>query len=144
MVEVPQKTELGADAVLFVFRLVTTDQLDVAALEPSFYSNQRKGKRPKGREVRCPEIWGSLSVYKSLQGARDLYRVIAKRQRGAVRIGEHVAELRLEGGVGFVYEEQNRADGHVSLWGEPLDLAARVVDIHPADPDQQMIFKEIN
>jgi hypothetical protein len=140
MAEVPQKIELSADTVLFVFRLVKTDHLDAEALEPSFYSNERKGKPPRGREVRCPEIWKSLSVYKSLKGARDLYQTIAKRQGAKVRIGEYVAELRLEGGSGVVYEDQGRPDGHVSIWGDPLDLAACVVDIHPADQDQQTIF----
>jgi len=130
------KLALPEGVVLCAHRLVTTNALDPAALEGSFYSNKRKGRRARGREINCPAIWDGLSCFYSLQGARDLYGFIApklKRAGKPVAMGNFVAELRLVGGTYEVwYKDRHDPTGHITIWAAPLDLAGAVVDIHDA------------
>lgn len=73
-----------------------------------------------------------MSVYKSAEQARELWRGI-KEKHPNPRIGNHIAEVRLEAGNGFLYEDLDEPDGHVELWGDAFKLAQSVVDICPAE-----------
>lgn len=130
-----QQQELADEQTLTVYRLVHTDERTPEALAPSFRSRKEQGKDPLGREVSHPEVWEGCSAFKTLEGARDLWKRISARQSrrgGDVALGDHVAEVRLEGGHGFSFEDLRSVTGHVTIWGEPLELARHVTDIHPA------------
>lgn len=125
---------------LCVHRLVTTDDRELPAFEECFYSNKRRNRPPRGPEKSYPEIWDSLSMYTSAQGAQNQYMLIAERMRRSgrqPRLGPYVARLCLPGDSGFAYRDTRDPTGHVSVWGEPLDLVARIEDIFLADPGQQ-------
>lgn len=114
-----------------VFRLVQVDSKDDVDLVESFRSSRELGRKPRGREVAVPETHESLSVYKQLEQARDLWRVIAAKHPNP-RIGNWVAHVRLPGGEGFAYEDLDEPDGHMEVWGEPVKFVRAVVEIYEA------------
>lgn len=133
------KSSFGGDVILCVYRLVATDDREAIELEQSFWSNKKRGKPARGPEKRCKAIWESLSMYLSGEGAQDQYSAIVDRVRlkgETPVIGPFVARLSLPGDCGFYYMDSSDPTGHVSVWGDPLDLVARVEDIFPADPNQ--------
>lgn len=110
------------------------------AFEESFYSNRRKNRPPRGPEKAYPEIWESLSMYTSAEGAQNQFKLVAARTRRSgrePRFGPYVARLCLPGDQGFTYRDTRDPTGHMSVWGKPLDLIPFVEDIFLADPDQQ-------
>jgi hypothetical protein len=119
------------EGTMTVFRLVHVPDADDEHLANSFLSSRAKGERPRGREKTVPELRDSVSVYKELEQARDVWRPIRERHPEP-RIGSYIAEVRLEGSEGFMYEDLDEPDGHMELWGEALKLAAAVVDIRAA------------
>lgn len=134
-----QRVELGEGESLVVYRLVHTDDRSPEALAPSFRSRKELGRTPMGREVAHEEIWEGCSTFKTLAAARNLWKRISARQSrhgGRVALGDYVAEVRLEGGRGFIYEDLDSVAGHVTIWGAPLELARHVTDIYPAGSSQ--------
>lgn len=65
----------------------------------------------------------ALSMYRSQDQAR-------KTARQWPKIGQYVAELELVSGKGFNIADTGHP-GHVSVWGDPLELRECIVDIVP-------------
>lgn len=98
----------------------------------SFRSNRSLSRPPRGRERAIPEVHDAVSVYKTAEQARDLWLGI-KEKHPNPRIGNYIAEVRLEAGEDFMLEDLDEPDGHVEVWGDALKLAESVVDISPAE-----------
>ena len=131
------RRKLAEGEHLEVFRLVHVSTADDDALAEDMKSNAARGRSPRGRESRHPEIHRGLSVFKKYTQAAERRRQIAARlqEQGSdqpVKIGDYVARLTLEGpGVG--YEDRDEPDGHMTIWGDPLRLAGAVTDLSPAE-----------
>lgn len=77
-----------------------------------------------------------MSMFDSLNAARDRWRTIwaiAVARGEAVRIGYHIAEVRLDPGNGYDCEDLKRVDQHLTIWGDPTALAGAVSRIYPAE-----------
>jgi class 3 adenylate cyclase len=76
-----------------------------------------------------------MSAFVSDQAARAVWEDIrqAAESRGQqIRAGSYIAEVVLEPDSGFDIEDLGEPDGHLTIWGDPSQLAARVVRIYPA------------
>jgi hypothetical protein len=135
MTEPLQRVDLKEGWVMAAYRVVMSPDRDDPQFAESFLTNHAKNYGPRGREIEIPDVWDSLSVFLSLQGAQQMRAPIAAavaRRGGRVRMGDHVAELRLEGGTGVEYEDLKEPTGHISIWAPVSQLVSCVVDIHPA------------
>jgi hypothetical protein len=128
-----QRRELEGNQTLVVYRLVQGDDPNDPSFREALLSNLARKRPPKGREKRVPEIHEGLSVYKTVQQAQEQRQRIGayvdSKGLGPVRIGDFAAEIRLEGGAGFQIEDRGEVDGHMTIWGDPDSLLARVADI---------------
>lgn len=122
---------------LVVFRIVRTADIEDPNLVESFRSNADLGKPAVGRAERLPALHRGISVFKTRAQAADRRRRIVERltrggSRESLRIGDHVATLRLVG-ASFRVEDRDDADGHMTVWGDASSLAAAVVEIVDAE-----------
>lgn len=124
-------SELPADALLVVFRLVTTDDRPAPELLECFRSNEAKGKPPRGRERSLPSLRRGLSVYASQAQAIDRQRrIVAALRPGEVpRIGSFVARVELRGPG--IWHTAAAVDGHLTIWASPSTCIAAIADIEP-------------
>jgi hypothetical protein len=130
---------LGASEELVVFRLVKSADRRDSSFVDSFRSNGDLGKPAVGREERLPELHHGISVFKTPEQAADrrrriIDRLVRQGRREDLRIGDYIARLRLVGSA-FPFEDRNSPDGHMTVWGAASRLAAAVVDISPAEPE---------
>jgi hypothetical protein len=108
---------------------------DDPALVEEFRSDRESGKRPFAREKAIPELQDGMSVFASLDAARDRWQEmheIATQRGQAVRAGHHIAAVELTPECGFSLEDLNEPDQHLTMWGEKSRLAGAVVRIYPA------------
>jgi hypothetical protein len=113
--EVEDETELE------LYRIVRTDVGESSEFVDSFRSHYELGAPPRRLERRSAIIHMGLSTYRSRSQA-------AGTARRFPIIGAYLARLRLVPGRGFNFADTAHP-GHVSVWGDPLALAASVVDI---------------
>lgn len=72
-------------------------------------------------------LWDGISAYSTIEQARITARLFP-------RLGRYIATLRVPE-PGTIRFEQTRdpTEGHFTLWGEPADLLARVVNVVPVE-----------
>jgi hypothetical protein len=79
------------------------------------------------REKLYPELLDGMSVYGSEEAAYRRWsrcREIAEQKKEPIRVGEYIAEVELRPGMGFDIEDLRDPDEHLTIWGEPDQLAA--------------------
>jgi hypothetical protein len=81
-----------------------------------------------------------MSMYATLRAARqtwDSVRQMAEKRHQFVKVGYYVAEVNLVQDAGFLIEDLDEDDGHLTVWGEPNALALSVSEIYaaPIEPE---------
>jgi len=118
-----------------VYRFVQVSDPQDEALVDDFESDLASGKRPFRREKVYPELREGMSVFGSLKAAREAWEMMRAAAEGrgqALRAGEFIAEVQLGSDRGFDLEDLQETDEHMTVWGDPADLAAAVSRIYPA------------
>jgi len=131
------RLEVGAQG-LEVFRFIHCADLEDPGLISDFECDRARGKRAYGRASRLPELLDGMSVFRSLDLARRRWAQIASNVRARspdaeIKIGSHIARVRLGPGLGLLYEDLGEDDGHMTLWGPPELLASAVAEIVAAE-----------
>ena len=108
---------MAEQAERIFYRLVMTDP--PTAID--FTSRQARGLPARGPEIARPELHAGLSHYTTEDHAR------ATARRFPV-IGNHIAAVRVTDGDPFRIEPTLGA-GHVTIWGDPRDFLASVVEV---------------
>jgi hypothetical protein len=98
----------------------------IKAEEPAatdFWSNKRRGKRPRKAEITNPKEYDAVSCWDSLEKVRKFARQFPQ-------IGAFVAELHVldDGPLDLVPEGD---PGHWNVYGEPEQMLAYVHTVHP-------------
>jgi hypothetical protein len=114
---------------------VNAEQTDDPTFRDDLRSDRETGKRPFSREKAIPELQDGMSMFASLNAARerwkDMERVATERGQ-EVRAGYFIAELLLRPGCGFQLEDLCEVDEHLTVWGDPDELVAAVQAVYPA------------
>lgn len=79
-------------------------------------------------------------MFTTLGAARqawELPRKIAEERRQFVSVGYYIAEVNLMPNAGFLIEDLDEPDGHLTVWGEPSALAVSVAEIYAAAKEAQ-------
>ncbi len=121
-----------------VYRVVHADHVDPAALRADFRSERELGAAPETkREEDYPELLDGVCVDKKLEQARrrvsDIRKAASRDGEIEPRRGTSIAELILQPGEGFEYEDRKKSDGKVTVWGSAANLAAAVRRIEQTD-----------
>lgn len=121
-----------------VFRFVRVSNRRDSALIQDFLSDAALGKTPRGRSAAIPGHMDGMSAFRTLELAEDRWADIALLVRrrdplAEIRAGHHIARVVLTAGSGFAFEDLERTDGHLTIWGEPPALARAVAEIVPAE-----------
>lgn len=119
-------TPIAAGPAVEVWRAVATDDRESDAYVRSFMSSHERGK---------PMIPDSAEeVYRAIHMGISAFQECANAAWVAERfaLGDFVAQLRLEPGKGFSYARWG-ANGHLTIWGDAVKLAASAVDIRSLD-----------
>lgn len=109
---------------IFVYRIVRVPSTEDEHLVRDFTSRRDLGLPPRGFMGEDEELAAGLSAYLTADAARGTARAA---RRGGRDLGGFIAELRLAG-EGFEIAEHG-ANGHLTVWGDPLMLSSHVVDI---------------
>jgi hypothetical protein len=121
-----------------VFRFVHVADRDDPALRDQFLSDRENGLTPFfRRERRYPELLDGMSAYESEQAAYLRWarcRDIAAARNEPMQVGEYIAEVELEPGMGFDIEDLREPDGHLTIWGDPDRLAQATCRIYTPTP----------
>jgi hypothetical protein len=91
------------------------------------------------REKRYPEIMLGMSVYGSVEAAQRRWescRAAAIREGKPIRIGDYVAEVELVPDRGFSIEDLHDPQEHLTIWGDPDQLAACTRRIYTPHTDE--------
>lgn len=109
---------------LTVFRITTIDLYEPELVD-SFRSNYELEREPRRRERESTPIHMGVSVYLSLEQARDT-------ARRWPRLGAFVARLELlpPSAASFALTS---FPGHLTVWGRAADLVGAVVSIVPVE-----------
>jgi hypothetical protein len=97
------------------------------AVEQDFWSNKRKGKKPRGPELTNPREHDAVSCWDTREKVEAFARVFPQ-------VGSHVAELHVpdDGPLELVEEGD---PGHWNLYGDPAAFLPFVTAIHPVRPE---------
>lgn len=109
--------------------------IDDSALVDDFQSDRTAGKPPFRREKVYPELRDGMSTFASLEAARAVWEKVsaAAAKRGqAVRMGSFIAEVELGPDLDAAVEDLGESDEHLTIWGNPAQLAGAVSRIYPA------------
>lgn len=112
--------------------------MNVETLRPDFLSDRETGKRPFRREKLYPELRDGMSAFGSLDAAREIWATMheaASSRNQEVRAGSYVAEVGLTPNADFQIEDLGEPDQHVTIWGDPDQLAGAVSRIYPASTE---------
>ncbi len=104
-------------------------------LVADFLSDRESGKRPSSREKKIDALQDGMSVFGSLDAARERWRdlkELADARGQGVRAGYYIAEVVLRPGKGFLLEDLREIDEHITVWGDPRALVNAVARIYPA------------
>lgn len=118
-----------------VFRFVHASALGDVQLRADFLSDRAAGKPRRGRARSLPDLWDGLSCFRTLDLAQTRWADIAAlaQARGEEpRVGSFVAQVELAAGRGFAYEDLGGDDGHLTVWGDPSQLAEAAAGIFDA------------
>lgn len=115
--------ELGADDEMVVYRIVREPDPGSPAYADSFRSHAELGLPPRGPEQSHPLVYEGISVFESREAAVETARKFPV-------IGSYVAELLVAAETGARFFRWG-ANGHLTLWGDPLKLAGATVDTIP-------------
>lgn len=120
------------------YRFVDVSDVDDAALPSEFRSDFENGAIPRfKREKRYPELFDGMSMYGSPEAAivhwEHCWRT-AQKYGEEMRLGAHIAEVCLQPGQGFEIEDLEQDDEHLTIWGDPDQLAAAVRRIFTPEP----------
>lgn len=105
------------------YRIVRSTHRSDPLMLDAFRSNYERGARPRGLEIESALIHFGLSMYLERRMA------VATALRWP-RLGRHIAEVRLEPDNGF-YWAHTAQQGHITIWGRPLQLLSCIADILP-------------
>jgi len=117
----PEQTELAEGEVLVVYRIVRTADSESPEFAGSFKSSWELGLPPRGRERTYPLIRRGVSVWETQEAA-------IRTALSYPQIGHYVAELRLTRETGATYYRWEKPSGHLTIWGDALNLASSAVD----------------
>jgi hypothetical protein len=96
------------------------------AVEQDFWSNKRKGLKPRRIERQNPREYEALSHWDTLEKMRAVCRTWPQ-------IGSHIAELHIPED-GPIELKQEGDPGHWNAWGEPAAFLRYVTAVHPVAP----------
>ena len=117
--------EIPAEVTLEVFRVVKVSSIADPALADSFRSHFELKRPPRKIEATFIVVHMGVSCWRSEEGARKL-------ATSYPTIGAHVARLEIEGGKGFNASSSVLGGSqHLTVWGDPIKLAAVVTDVVP-------------
>lgn len=121
-----------------MFRFVHASRRDDQDLADDFKSDEEAGLRPTAREKPIPELREGRSVYGSLAMARLVWgglKKIADDRGQPVKVGYHIAAVRLVPDAGFSIEDLNEPDEHLTVWGDRFRLAEAVSRVYAAETE---------
>jgi hypothetical protein len=98
------------------------------ATPEDFFSNQRKGLKPRPIERQNPREYEALSHWDTLEKMRHVCRTWPK-------IGNYIAELHIPEN-GPIELKQEGDPGHWNAWGEPEAFLQYVTTVHPVEPTE--------
>ena len=102
-----------------LFRIVRTDPPTIA----DFTSNAQRGLPPP-QDPTLARLWDGLSSYNTAAQAR-------RNARKRPTLGRYIAELRVPDVESVRVERTLNSPGHHTIWGDPADLLALVVNVEP-------------
>lgn len=114
--------------------------IDDAGLVADFLSDRESGKRPSSREKKIDALRDGMSVFGSLDAARERWRdlkELADARGQEVRAGDYIAEVLLRPGKGFLLENLEEIDEHMTIWGESQALVQAVARIYPSSLERE-------
>ena len=106
-----------------IFRIVRSALVDDPAFVNSLRSNYELGEEPRKVERDATVIHMGISAYLEPGIAHG------NAQRWP-KLGDHVAEVRLQHGRGFNYAHTGHPL-HLTIWADPIKLSEAVVDVEP-------------
>jgi hypothetical protein len=114
-----------------VFRVVGVSDPEDLTLWEWFRSDEELGEDRLGRD---DVEYAAVSTSESFDAAAKLVHRIAERHGLApgsdeIEMGNYAARVALRGGHGVLYRRDRRPKGHVSIWGDPRQLATMVAEI---------------
>lgn len=115
--------ELQPGETLTCWRIVRSEHPDDPVFLNSLRSHYELSAEPRSVERTSHLIFLGISTYVDESIAHET----AARFR---KIGDWLAQLRIEHGHGFNYAQTGHRS-HLTIWGDPIKLAASVVDINP-------------
>ncbi|HLZ73343.1 MAG TPA: hypothetical protein VKV26_25845 [Dehalococcoidia bacterium] len=104
------------------YRIVQSDP----PTERDFLSHAEQGK-PAGRKAQAEGLHTGVSVYDSLEHARD------RAAYWQFRHGEYIAVLRVAQNPSITYKQTSNDPAHFTLWATADVLLACVESVHPAE-----------
>ena len=113
--------------MIVLYRLFRGIQGPVATPD-DFFSNKRKGLKPRRIERENPREHESVSHWDTLAKMREVCRTWPQ-------IGSHIAELHIPEG-GPIEVKQEGAPGHWNAWGEPEAFLEYITAVHPVEPSE--------
>jgi len=105
-----------------IYRGVHTDDLDDPGLVDSFRSHYELQQPPRKWEKELAIAHMGVSFF------NDPVQVIRLSRAFPKTVGEHVARVELVSGQGVNFA-LTAAKGHLTVWGDPVKLCERVVEI---------------
>ena len=115
--------EFQPGEALLCWRIVRSEHPEDPVFLNSLRSHHELSQEPRKVERSSRLIHLGISTY-----VDD--RVASETARRFPKIGEWVAQLRLDYGHGFNYAQTGHRH-HLTIWGDPIKLAGTVVDIKP-------------
>lgn len=112
------------------FRIVRAADPEDSAFLDSLRSNYELNRPPRGIEDRDAVVHMGLSMYETPE------RAVATAQMWWPKIGRFLAEVQLVPGEGFNYTRDTGPEGHLTVWGRPIQLRQVVTDIVPIEEPQ--------
>lgn len=89
-----------------------------------FTSNQALGRPLRRDTAESRRLWSGLSVFDTEVGARAMATRFPS-------LGSFIAVLRIRPGATLRLERTTATQGHYTLWGDPADLLACIIDVLP-------------
>lgn len=98
------------------------------ATPEDFFSNRRKGLKPRPIEKRNPKEYEAVSLWDALDKMREVCLRWPK-------IGSYIAELHIPEDAPIELKQEGDP-GHWNAWGEPEAFLQHITVVHPVAPTQ--------